>query len=175
MLQASKSSKKSTQIEEDLRRFPPILRKVALQMVKSDRILNVSQAAREAGLSPKSVKVATYRERKKGNDFDELKNRIAYQKLTSQKPLAYEKLMEGVQKSSHRHLELYFTLIGDLKKEPKSEGNTTTNSLTFVLSMPESIPQPAISEHNGTEDQDKVIDVQPESPSLGMIEQDHNE
>lgn len=82
-------------------------------------------------------------------------------------------VVREAQKGSYRHAELYFRLLGDLHQEPKSEGNTTINSLTFVMPMPSSIPQPAIPEHNGAEDHG-VLDVplvrDPEETVLSKFE-----
>ncbi|MGE5444554.1 MAG: hypothetical protein ACM3SR_08125 [Ignavibacteriales bacterium] len=123
-------------------------------MAKSDEILNISQAAEEAGVSANAVRVATFRARRKGNNFNELVNKICNEKLISYTPRVTKVLVEKALKGSFKHQELFYRLTGALVQD-KIGQNTNINSLTFVLGMPESIPQtkqPLSPEHNGAED-----------------------
>jgi hypothetical protein len=140
MLQTSNGSKEPMQFQQDLLKFPPILRRVAHVMAKSEEILNMSQAAEEAGVSANAVRVATFRARRKGNNFNELVNKICNEKLMAYRPQLVNSLIREGLKGSARHIEIFFRLTGDLRSDPKMEQNIH-NSLTFILPMPDKLPE----------------------------------
>jgi hypothetical protein len=140
MLHISNGPKEPMQLQQDLLKFPPILRRVAQVMAKSEEILNMSQAAEEAGVSANAVRVATFRAKRKGNNFNELLNKICNEKLIAYRPQVIKSLVEEAKKGSAKHQELFFRLCGDLKNEPKV-GQNVHNSLTFVLAMPSELPE----------------------------------
>jgi hypothetical protein len=147
-------SNKSTQFQEELLNFPPRLRKLAFFISKSPEIMSIPEYCQEAGMSYDSIKQGITKSRRKGHDFNSLVNRLVYQKFTSQKPKMYRAVVEEGLKGKYRYVELYFKLCGDLKHEVPP-GDTTINSLTFVMAMPDSIPQDQLEEpkeHNGAED-----------------------
>lgn len=140
MLQSSNTSIKSSQFQQDLFKFPPILRRLATFIINCKDFMSISEYCQDAGISWSGVRVATFRSRKKDNDFNELLRKIWNEKLTAYRPQVMNSLVQQALKGSHRHQELYFRLCGDLYSKSKVEQNVH-NSLTFILPMPDSLPE----------------------------------
>lgn len=134
------ASKQASQFQEDLHRFPPILRKLALQALQADDIYTIKELASKAGISAKDCYHMIYLQRKKGNDFCDFIRDVFRKQLEPYRSRVNKKLIQEVLKGSYRHMELYYRLVGDLKNEPKIEQNIH-HSLTFVLPMPDSLPE----------------------------------
>lgn len=139
MLQTSNNSTKPTQFQQDLLKFPPELRKLAVFIAQSDEFLSISEYAKRAGLSPNAVRVATFRAKKKGNEFNKLLGTLCNEKLIGYKTQVTKVLLEKALEGSYKHLELYYRLLGELKQE-KIDQTTNVNSLTYVVAMPERLP-----------------------------------
>ena len=58
-------SKKHTQFQEELKKFPPTLRKLAKFITLSDELVSISEYARQAGLDPHVVGNMISQQRKK--------------------------------------------------------------------------------------------------------------
>lgn len=138
----------SPKLHEMLKLFPPVMRKFAMFIANADEFKSIAAWAKDCGMNPRTVYATIHANKKRDRDFDLLLQEIYKIKLARYRPLAYKNLVKGIQKGSAKHLEIYFTLLGDLKKESRIETNTT-NSLTFILPMPTSIEEP------------KAIDVTP--------------
>lgn len=133
-------AKESTQFQKDLLKFPPILRKLALQALQADDIYNIKELASQAGISAKDCYHMIYLQRKKGNDFYGFIKDVFRKQLEPYRSRVNKKLIKEVLKGSYRHMELYYRLVGDLRPEPRTGPDTVNNSLTFVLQMPDSLP-----------------------------------
>ena len=167
-----------TIFHEELTKFPLKLRKLALFIAESKDFMSLSKYSKAAGMSPNTTISMICQARRKGNDFNELLNKIYKDKLIVYKPQVMDALVRKAIKGSHRHQELYFRLCGDLKHEPSNIDKSTNTSLTFILQMPQHIDvtvQPTQNGHDSAENQGEVIDVEPESSSMKMIEKDHSE
>lgn len=128
-----------TTFYEELQEFPPKLRKLALFIAESKEFMSLSKYSKAAGMSPNSTISMICKARRNGNDFNGLLRKICNDKLGAYRPQVLDSLVREALKGSYRHAELYFRLLGELKTEAKVEQNIH-HSLTFVLAMPESIP-----------------------------------
>lgn len=140
------NGQKATQFHEELMQFPPALRKVALQALKADDIYTIQELAEQLQLRVESVYQLIYLQKKKGRDFHKFLSETFRSQLEPYRPKMNKALIKEAQKGSFRHLQLYYQLVGDLRHEPKIEGNNTVNNLCFVLPMPASIPMDEIEE-----------------------------
>lgn len=142
MLHTSNGSTKLTQFQQDLRVYPPILRKLAFFISNSTELMSFPEYCRASGLSYSSIRDAVIKARRRGNEYNDLLANLYSKKLSLQRPIAFKKLMEGIQKGSAKHLEIFFKLTGDIRPEPRNGHETTTNNFCFVLSMPDQIEKP---------------------------------
>jgi hypothetical protein len=129
-----------TTFYEELQKFPPKLRKLALFIAESKEFMSLSKYSKAAGMSPNSTISMICKARRNGNDFNGLLTKICNDKLGAYRPQMMKVLVREGLKGSYRHAELYFRLLGELKETPKTEHNIH-NSLTFVLPMPSELPQ----------------------------------
>lgn len=139
---------------QELKQFPPILRKIAVQIAKDPEIKPLNHIAKSIGITPRYVHDSIYQLKKKNKDFHKFLDEIYRDKLVPYRPVAYMNLLKQVQKGSFKHLELFFRLTGDLKENKSGDASTTINNLTFVLPMPASIeettPKAITVEHTNT-------------------------
>lgn len=129
---------------EEIKKYPPTLRRLAIYIFNSgdnsSEYKTISQYSKECGLKPDVVRVLIAVSRKKGKDFNNLLRDAYYAKLASYRPKIMKSLVREALGGSHRHQELYFKLIGDLKQD-KIEPGTNITSLTYVVPMPERLPK----------------------------------
>ena len=137
----------------NLKRFPPVLRKLGKYLLQSEKPVTMSGACQELGLNVDSVYVIINRCKKKGNDFQEYLNQQSTFLLHHNKVNVLRALVDGAVSDSHMDRKLYFQLTGDLKETT----NINVGTLAIGINITGVNPQ----------DNDRaagVIDVEPVIP-----------
>lgn len=92
---------------EEIKKYPPTLRKLAFHILKSDQYKPIRPYAKECGLKPKVVEDLVYQNRKKSKDFNQLLSPIYSEKLGRFRPSCFKSLIWEAQKGSAKHLEIF--------------------------------------------------------------------
>ena len=141
-----------------LKKFSPMLRKLAKHLIESDQPMTISDACRELKLNIDSVNNTITRARKKGNDFTKFIQEQSTMFLHNNRMGVYKSLVFGAvgpSSTAYQDRKTFLQVVGDLK-----ESTQINTSITLAIGMNVTMVTPA--------DQDRekgVIDTEPVIPS----------
>lgn len=139
-----------------LKKFPPMLRKLAKYILENNTPTTLSCAARALNMNIYSVNSTIYRAKKNGNDFQKFIDEQAKMILHQNKVAVYKAVVDGAVSGSstaHNNQKLFAQLTGDLK-----DSGATTTHITLAI---------GINSHPNIQFGDEergVIDVEPVIP-----------
>ncbi len=128
-----------------LRDFPPKLRKLALNIAKSDTKKSIKEHCEELNLKYDSILSMIYQEKQKGKDFHDLIDETSFNYLRGRLHEADRNLADKAispSETNPKFLELYYKRVGKLKDSPLVQ--IDNRSLTVVVSpnsISSSIPE----------------------------------
>ena len=137
----------------NLKKFPPILRKVGKFMLQSDEPFTLMSACRAVNVNYDSIRTLINRSKRKGNDFQRFIDEQSSIFLHESKVGVYKALVNGAVSDSHMDRKLYFQLTGDLKETT----NINVGTLAIGINITGVNPQ-------DNERAAGVIDVEPVIP-----------